>query len=73
MQASIRDSNACNKLCDYNLTKYSKETIKGTHRQKAARGGATPRKANTAKRHVEVVVGIVEEIIDVRDYSSVSG
>ncbi|KAI4720170.1 hypothetical protein E4T48_03579 [Aureobasidium sp. EXF-10727] len=62
---------AYNKLCAYNLTKYSKETIKGTNRQKAARGGAATRKANKAKRHEEMVVGIVKEIVALRDYSGV--
>ncbi|CAD0114140.1 unnamed protein product [Aureobasidium uvarum] len=62
---------AYSKLCAYNLTKYSKETIRGTNRQKAARGGAATRRANKAKRHEEMVVGIVEEIIALRDYSGV--
>ncbi|KAI4726608.1 hypothetical protein E4T49_05638 [Aureobasidium sp. EXF-10728] len=62
---------AYNKLCAYNLTKYSKETIKGTNRQKAARGGAATRKANKAKRHEEMVMGIVKEIVALRDYSGV--
>ncbi|CAD0084962.1 unnamed protein product [Aureobasidium vineae] len=62
---------AYSKLCAYNLKKYSKETIRGTNRQKAARGGAATRKANKAKRHEEMVIGIGEEIIALRDYSGV--
>lgn len=62
---------AYDKLHAYNSTKYSRETIQGTNRQKAARGGAATRRANNAKRHEEMVVGIVEELVALRDYSGV--
>ncbi|KAH0343784.1 hypothetical protein KCU83_g8603, partial [Aureobasidium melanogenum] len=62
---------AYDKLHAYNSTKYSRETIQGADRQKAARRGTDTRRANKAKRHEEMVVGIVEELVALRDYSGV--
>ncbi|KAH0281513.1 hypothetical protein KCU91_g184, partial [Aureobasidium melanogenum] len=62
---------AYDKLHAYNSTKYSRETIQGANRQKAARRGTDTRRANKAKRHEEMVVGIVEELVALRDYSGV--
>ncbi|KAK6003608.1 hypothetical protein QM012_009379 [Aureobasidium pullulans] len=62
---------AYDRLHAYNSTKYSRETIQGASRQKAARGGAATRRANKAKRHEEMVVGIVEELVALRDHSGV--
>jgi hypothetical protein len=62
---------AFDKLYAYNSTKYSKETIHGAYRQKAAKRGAANRKANNVKRQEEMVVGIVEELIALRDYRGV--
>lgn len=62
---------AFDKLYAYNSTKFSKETIHGTYRQKAASKGAANRKANNAKRHEEMVVGIVDELIALRNYRGV--
>jgi hypothetical protein len=62
---------AFDKLYAYNSTKFSKETIHGTYRQKTAKRGAASRKANNAKRHEEMVVGIVEELVSLRDYRGV--
>lgn len=62
---------AFDKLFAYNSTKFSKETIHGAYRQKAAKRGAANRKANNLKRHEAMVVGMVEEIVALRDYSGV--
>lgn len=62
---------AFDKLFAYNSTKFSKETIQGAYRQKAAKRGAANRRANNVKRHEAMVVGIVEELAALRDYSGV--
>ncbi|KAI5206703.1 hypothetical protein E4T39_02346 [Aureobasidium subglaciale] len=59
---------AFNKLHAYISTKFSKETIQGTQRQKAARGGAATRRTNKAKRHEEHVLLIIHELAALRDY-----
>jgi len=62
---------AFDKLSAYNSSKFSKETIQGAYRQKAAKRGAANRKANNLKRHEENVVAIVDELVALRDYSGV--
>lgn len=62
---------AFDKLSAYNSSKFSKETIKGAYRQKAAKRGAANRKANNLKRHEENVVAIVDELVALRDYSGI--
>jgi hypothetical protein len=62
---------AFDKLYAYNSTKFSKETIHGAYRQKAAKKGAASRKTNNIKRHEEMVVGIVEELVALRDHRGV--
>jgi hypothetical protein len=57
-------------LYAYNSTKFSKETIHGKYRQKAAQRGAANRRAGV-KRHEEMVMGIVEELVALRDYRNV--
>ncbi|KAI5270937.1 hypothetical protein E4T47_05656 [Aureobasidium subglaciale] len=59
---------AFNKLHAYISTKFSKETVQGAQRQKAARGGAATRKVNKAKRHEEHVLLIIHELASLRDY-----
>jgi hypothetical protein len=61
---------ALDTLFAYNSTKFSKETINGNYRQKAAQRGAANRRTN-AKRHEEMVMGIVEELVALRDYRNV--
>lgn len=61
---------AFDKLYAYLSTKFSRETIHGIHRQTAAKRGAVNRR-NNIKRHEAVVVGIIEELYALRDYSGV--
>ena len=61
---------AFDKLYAYLSTKFSKETIHGAYRQTAAKRGAANRRTNT-KRHEAVVVGMIEELFALRDYSGV--